>query len=248
MNDRYSQKGVRHFCKMYSLIQPLDTTRNLDTCPGYCSNLLTNMIATICTSCQQANRMNTNRFLPRWHYVENYINAMVGEENDNENDGTPQDDTREVRQQEHLPPMSPALTNTEPNINNLQIHELMKMQSNIRQMSNTCEPNETRLLNEHPLTKHLIEQDLHTIVEKCCTIPITQQVVWTPRLQKCNVTAFQLSRLIKNGELICNEIIISYYEMICSLNLGIFYIDTTFLNLIITEEWGMGLSCSQISW
>jgi hypothetical protein len=144
---------------------------------------------------QQANRMNTNRFLPRWHYVENYINAMVGEENDNENDGTPQDDTREVRQQEHLPPMSPALTNTEPNINNLQIHELMKMQSNIRQTSNTCEPNETRLLNEHPLTKHLIEQDLHTIVEKCCTIPITQQVVWTPRLPTCNVTAFQLSRL-----------------------------------------------------
>jgi hypothetical protein len=88
------------------------------------------------------------------------------------------------------------------------------MKNNIHQLGNTCEPNETRLLNEPPLTKNLTEQDLHTVVGKHCTLPITQQVVWAPRLPTCNVTAFWLSWLIQNGELICNEINISYYEMI----------------------------------
>jgi hypothetical protein len=124
--------------------------------------------------------MNIDRFLPWWqNFIHNTMNAMVDEENDNENNGSPQYDAREVRQQEHLPPKSPTQTNTEPNINNLatlrldrlqdiisqcsnerhgqqgtccpaQIHELMKMQSNIHQMSNTCEPNGTRLLMNTP--------------------------------------------------------------------------------------------------
>ena len=68
-------------------------------------------------------------------------------------------------------------------------------------------------------------------------MPITKQVVPTPRLPTCEVTAFRLSRLIQNGELVCNEIITSYYEVICRVNSGIFYMDTTFLQVLLTEEW-----------
>jgi hypothetical protein len=82
-NDRYHQKGVRRFCKTCALIQSLDTNRHLTTCPGCSINPLPDMTATICTSCQLANKMNINIFLPRWHrYVEEATNTNKDNEDD----------------------------------------------------------------------------------------------------------------------------------------------------------------------
>jgi hypothetical protein len=111
------------------------------------------------------------------------------------------------------------------------------MQNHIHHLSHTHERGTTRLLNEHPLTKYLTEKDLHMIIEKCCTIPITKQVVQLPSLPTCEVTAVRISWLIQNGELVCNIIINSYYEVICSVSSGIFYMDPSFLDALITEEW-----------
>ena len=211
--------------------------------------------------------MNINIFLPRWHrYVEEATNTNKDNEDETINDETLQDDTRIGRQPTYPSHQLPDLNNMEPMLDNLvalrldriqatikecsnksttqydmhcteQIRELKKMQHHIQHLSHTYEPNTTGLLNEHPLTKHLTEHDLHTIIEKCCTMPITKHVVPTPRLPTCEVTAFRLSRLIQNGELVCDEIITCYYEVICKVNSGIFYMDTTFLQVLLTEEW-----------
>lgn len=98
----YNQKGVRHFCKTCALIQSHDTNRNLNTYPWCCINLLPDMTATICTSCQMANKMSINRFLPWWHYyAANATTNTLDDEDECLNDETPQDDTRINRHQNY---------------------------------------------------------------------------------------------------------------------------------------------------